>query len=223
MKGDLRHCFLGGRHPKNSNDKDKILKRSMSNLLIDPNLFDESSKKIETSFLSMPEKPLTFNEFKEAFQSPLTQFVATPPPLPRTFPTNFNPRKEANMPHKEKVSHWVVNVPIYPSSTENVWYNDCYNALDPMTDQIEDSSFPNFDMSNSNDIIELQSRMITLLSNKIYQQEPEKPRDPNLQMKSPSYNSSGMTAPVVSNGTDQFLNPHSLFRMPMNELNYTTK
>lgn len=86
------------------------------------------------------------------------------------FPDDFNPRKELNMPHKQKVEKWIVKVPVQPTDlTLNTWDNYCYDPMIPTTDESEDSddcSEVNF--SRSDDIIDYQSKMITFITNKNY-------------------------------------------------------
>lgn len=57
------------------------------------------------------------------------------------FPVSFNPRNTPNMPHKEKVSKWISEIPMYPlvptsdagflmpSAGETAWFNDCYPGV----------------------------------------------------------------------------------------------
>lgn len=85
------------------------------------------------------------------------------------FPESFNPRKEVNMPHKEKVEKWIVDVPATPINEScSLWQNKCYNPLIPTSDECEVSGVADFDMGNVNDVIEYQSRTITFLTNQNY-------------------------------------------------------
>ncbi|ODV59650.1 uncharacterized protein ASCRUDRAFT_76999 [Ascoidea rubescens DSM 1968] len=92
-----------------------------------------------------------------------------------TFPESFKPRQASNMPHKEKVSKWILDVPIFPLG-DTIWSNDCYPAL------IDDSSFSISDDNNfvddfpfnpsADDMLELQARRITYYTNKLYLMDP---------------------------------------------------
>lgn len=92
-------------------------------------------------------------------------------------PANFNPRKESNMHHREKVDKWIIQVPTYPSSTYGrQWDNSCYNPTIGLSDHYEDEEPVSFDFSNSRDVIEFQSRVITFLFNRDYYQDFENVR-----------------------------------------------
>ncbi|KAG7812067.1 hypothetical protein KL921_001299 [Ogataea angusta] len=87
------------------------------------------------------------------------------------FPSEFNPRQAANMPHKEKVDKWIVNVPAYPHQGKETWYNECY----PSVVELSTASTPeesDVDFTSHQDIIEFQSRMITFLVNRSYYNDP---------------------------------------------------
>lgn len=95
------------------------------------------------------------------------------------FPDSFNPRKELNMPHKEKVDKWIIQVPALPASdVGNSWENACYNPMIPTSDECidDDENCSDFDFSGDDDIIEYQSRMITFLINQSYFKDPENVR-----------------------------------------------
>lgn len=95
----------------------------------------------------------------------------------KRFPETFNPRKELNMPHKEKVEKWIVGVPAVPVNDNcDAWQNACYNPLIPTSDEYEESDCSDFDFSGNDDIIEYQSRMITFLINKTYFKDSENVR-----------------------------------------------
>ena len=95
----------------------------------------------------------------------------------KKFPDTFNPRKELNMPHKEKVEKWIVGVPAAPINDNcDAWRNACYNPLIPTSDEYEESDCSDFDFSGNDDIIEYQSRMITFLINKTYFKDSENVR-----------------------------------------------
>ncbi|KAH3662206.1 hypothetical protein OGAPHI_005454 [Ogataea philodendri] len=87
------------------------------------------------------------------------------------FPSEFNPRQAANMPHKEKVDKWIVNVPAYPNQSKETWYNECY----PPVVELSTASTPEeseVEFASRQDIIEFQSRLITFLVNKSYYNDP---------------------------------------------------
>lgn len=94
------------------------------------------------------------------------------------FPDTFNPRKELNMPHKEKVEKWIIGVPTLPNNERyDSWSNYCYNPMLPTSNEFEDSDDEtNIDFSGNDDVIEYQSRMITFLINKNYFNDSENVR-----------------------------------------------
>lgn len=94
------------------------------------------------------------------------------------FPDTFNPRKELNMPHKEKVEKWIIGVPTLPNNERcDSWTNCCYNPMLPTSNEFEDNDEEsNIDFSGNDDVIEYQSRMITFLVNKNYFNDSENVR-----------------------------------------------
>ncbi|ODV84882.1 hypothetical protein CANARDRAFT_17926 [[Candida] arabinofermentans NRRL YB-2248] len=85
----------------------------------------------------------------------------------KKFPSEFNPRQAANMPHREKVDRWIVNVPAYPSQFKEIWFNECYPSVVDFSTE-SSPSIGDVDFTSSQDIIEFQSRMITFFVNKSY-------------------------------------------------------
>lgn len=93
------------------------------------------------------------------------------------FPDSFNPRKESNMPHKEKVNKWIVEIPLKPLDEEcKYWENSCYDPSIPPSDEFEDDVNEGIDLVTTSDIIEFQSRTITFLTNRDYYKDLEKVR-----------------------------------------------
>ena len=93
------------------------------------------------------------------------------------FPDTFNPRKESNMPHKEKVNKWIVNIPLTPLDEDcKYWENSCYDPSIPPSDEFEDTVNEGIDLVTTSDIIEYQSRTITFLTNRDYYKDLEKVR-----------------------------------------------
>lgn len=125
--------------------------------------------------------------------NPINVFKGSPSPVVKKtkFPDSFNPRKEVNMPHKEKVDNWMIYLPIHPSNRDHLnWKNDCYTPTLPMDidddDIDEEEEFCSFelkdqknkeiDFHSDRDVIDYQSKMITVLVNKAYFKEPENVR-----------------------------------------------
>lgn len=101
----------------------------------------------------------------------------------KVFPSNFNPRKDLNMHHQEKVDKWIVMVPTYPSSDLNeCWDNSCYSPLIGLSDRADDEDFQSveFDFANFRDVLEFQSRAITFQSNRLYFRDMEVVKKPQL-------------------------------------------
>ncbi|ODQ80746.1 hypothetical protein BABINDRAFT_175404 [Babjeviella inositovora NRRL Y-12698] len=88
----------------------------------------------------------------------------------REFPASFQPRATANMHHKEKVSNWLLNVPVYKLS-EGEWTNDCYPGV--VNSESESSGRP--EVADVQDVIELQARRITYYASKCYFLDPTEP------------------------------------------------
>jgi hypothetical protein len=98
------------------------------------------------------------------------------------FPESFNPRKEINMPQNEKVEKWMTYLPIIAIDNDySLWENRCYEPTIPMPIDDDDEknrrendgdiSFP-----SDHDVIEYQSKLITLLVNEAYFKEAESVR-----------------------------------------------
>lgn len=93
------------------------------------------------------------------------------------FPDTFNPRKESNMHHTDKVNKWIINVPNIPLDNEGkYWENNCYDPTIASADNYEDEKTEEMDISNDIDVLEFQSRKITFLVNKAYYCDYEKVR-----------------------------------------------
>lgn len=138
----------------------------------------------------------------------LNGFKDVPSPVVKKtkFPETFNPRKELNMPHKEKVDNWMVYLPIQPSQRDHRdWDNDCYTPtlpididqddIDEEEEELESFEFKDqrkreIDFHCDSDVIDYQSKMITVLVNKAYYKETENVRRsdgklvPNVELES---------------------------------------
>lgn len=94
------------------------------------------------------------------------------------FPETFNPRKELNLPHKEKVDAWIANVPNVPFEENSLeWKNLCYDPDVPTTDEyyvLEENE--ELDLANDSNIINYQSKVITVLVNRDYLKDEENVR-----------------------------------------------
>lgn len=134
------------------------------------------------------------------------------------FPKTFNPRKEANMDHKEKVGQWIMSVPIYPSTVKDIWFNGCYSSLDPLTDQVVDFLNETYDFSDFKDVIQFQSQLITLLTNKLYWIEPEPQKDPESVTDGPAFLNEYNGGKI--HVADHFVCQQSSIRFPLNNSDY---
>lgn len=94
------------------------------------------------------------------------------------FPESFNPRKELNMPHKEKVNKWIKMVPEVSEEDVHVMQVESgYNPDVPTTDEfflLEENDELN--LENDSDVINFQSKLITVLVNKDYLKDDENVR-----------------------------------------------
>ncbi|KAH3674361.1 hypothetical protein WICPIJ_009578, partial [Wickerhamomyces pijperi] len=118
------------------------------------------------------------------------------------FPHTFDPRNAPNMPHREKVDKWIEQVPVYLLSTRNhysnviteqVWHSECYpgvvpgssSSLSPSNQGLnylpEVSEYDNYnnDMNDilvdKDDILEFQSRKITMFAFEFYHRDIDDP------------------------------------------------
>lgn len=94
------------------------------------------------------------------------------------FPESFNPRKELNMPHKEKVNKWIDKVSSVIEDVADVEMDESgYNPDVPTTDEIflfEENE--DIKLESDSDVINYQSKLITLLVNKDYLKDEENVR-----------------------------------------------
>lgn len=91
--------------------------------------------------------------------------------ISKNFPANFNPRKDLNLHHQEKVDKWIVLVPTYPSSRlGQSWDNSCYSPAVGLSDSNQDEDYlsADYDFGNFQDVLEFQSHTITFQSNRLY-------------------------------------------------------
>ncbi|CAB4256205.1 similar to hypothetical protein KAFR_0B01590 [Kazachstania africana CBS 2517] [Maudiozyma barnettii] len=104
-----------------------------------------------------------------------------------TFPNDFDPRGTKDMPAKEKVTHWIDNIPIYEVN-DNIWNNDCYpNDYSLNWDETEfdkrNNQFLTRDqtvsLTNSDELIFLQSKKIDCLVRLVYSMEKEESKSKN--------------------------------------------
>ncbi|CEP64054.1 Pfs1p LALA0_S10e01200g [Lachancea lanzarotensis] len=103
----------------------------------------------------------------------------------QTFPSYFNPRSATNMPHQEKVSKWIENVPTFVASSGH-WQSDCYGVefdLDweeqefdfATSDQHDDPIMTKISFNTADEILHLQSKRLDTLVRKLYDLTPEIP------------------------------------------------
>ncbi|SMN22721.1 similar to Saccharomyces cerevisiae YHR185C PFS1 Sporulation protein required for prospore membrane formation at selected spindle poles [Maudiozyma saulgeensis] len=104
-----------------------------------------------------------------------------------SFPTDFDPRGAKDMPAKEKVTNWIDNIPIY-EIRDNIWNNDCFpNDYSLNWDEVEfdrkNNQFltrdQNVSLTNSDELIFLQSKKIDCLVRLVYNLEKEQSNSKN--------------------------------------------
>lgn len=235
MKADLRFLFMTRKHNKIREQRiagPQAKRSQMSSRELDTQNINGNASSGSSSKIIQAEKHLREALVSELINSrgnlnsprmdledcQLFGSLTQTQPLSVEFPKAFNPRKEANMSHKEKVGQWIMTVPIYPSTMEEVWFNGCYSSLDPLTDQTVDLLGESYDFSNFKDVIQFQSQMITLLTNKLYWIEPEPPKNPNTDANDPAflYEYNGSKIHVA----DHFVCQQPAIRIPLNDSNY---
>lgn len=88
------------------------------------------------------------------------------------FPSSFDPRKAANMPCQEKVEKWIQGVPFHYEGGRLII--DCFPAVHSDTDSVDEEEKINIDFSETDTILEYQSRKISCYTSRLYQQEAER-------------------------------------------------
>ena len=85
---------------------------------------------------------------------------------------NLNPRKSPNMNYKEKISNWMASIPQFNNSENNEIYIDCYPGV-ISTSNTPSTSDEEIDLSDVEDILELQAQKVTKYVTRLYIHEVE--------------------------------------------------
>ena len=135
MKADLRFLFMTRKHNKIREQRiagPQAKRSQMSSRELDTQNINGNASSGSSSKIIQAEKHLREALVSELINSrgnlnsprmdledcQLFGSLTQTQPLSVEFPKAFNPRKEANMSHKEKVGQWIMTVPIYPSTME---------------------------------------------------------------------------------------------------------
>lgn len=84
----------------------------------------------------------------------------------------FNPRNGTNMPVKEKVISWIKDVPYHLDEFDQVLI-DCYSGIIEYSSSDSDNSDGAIDLSEKDQIMELQARRVTRYATRVYNNEDE--------------------------------------------------
>ncbi|RCK59430.1 hypothetical protein Cantr_07470 [Candida viswanathii] len=85
---------------------------------------------------------------------------------------NLNPRKSPNMNYKEKITNWMASIPQFNNSENNEIYIDCYPGV-VSTSGTPSTSDDEIDLSDVEDILELQAQKVTRYVTRLYIHEVE--------------------------------------------------
>ncbi|KGK35627.1 hypothetical protein JL09_g5223 [Pichia kudriavzevii] len=147
---------------------DKVLSKTY--VLIENTQVQNTPNKIAPKYtLKLPDAYGLLHKEAKATHTP-TQTVNTS----SKFPETFNPRKEQNMPHKQKVDEWILQVPVAPLNIPcDLWSNECYKPYLEFAEAPETLIDNDVNMSTDSAVIEVQSKLITTLTNREYYKENE--------------------------------------------------
>lgn len=90
--------------------------------------------------------------------------------VPTLFPESFKPRKAANMKAEEKVQNWIKGIPSR-LDTDSQLIVDCFPATTSYTSS--NSEISQMDLTDFDEILEIQARRVTRYATRIYLHEVE--------------------------------------------------